>query len=131
MKKNQKTFLIDLLTLIYTSGTTGNPKGVQITHENLSNFTDAFWNLNYTINNTDRCLQMFDLTFDLSVVSYLAPILKGACVYTVSNTGIKYLEVLKTISSHKLTFTLMVPSILHSLRPFFRKINCQSLLKTF
>ena len=117
----------NLAYIFFTSGTTGNPKGVQITHENLSNFTDAFWNLNYTINNTDRCLQMFDLTFDLSVVSYLAPILKGACVYTVSNTGIKYLEVLKTISSHKLTFTLMVPSILHSLRPFFRKINCQSL----
>ena len=100
---------------------------MQITHDNLESFIDAFWELNYTISNTDRCLQMFDLTFDLSVVSYLAPLLKGACIYTVSNTGIKYLEVLKLISNYELTFTLMVPSILHSLRPFFRKINCASL----
>lgn len=117
----------NLAYVFFTSGTTGTPKGVQITHDNLESFTEAFWNLNYTINSTDRCLQMFDLTFDLSVVSYLAPLLKGACIYTVSNTGIKYLEVLKLISNYELTFTLMVPSILHSLRPFFRKINSNNL----
>lgn len=41
------------------------------------------------MDNTDRCLQMFELTFDLSVMSYLAP-LKGACVYTIPKDKIKF-----------------------------------------
>ena len=31
----------------------------------------------------DRILQSFDLSFDLSIMSYLFPLLKGACVYTL------------------------------------------------
>lgn len=112
-----------LAYIFFTSGTTGTPKGVPITHSNLNAFTEAFWQLDYPIEQTDRCLQMFDLTFDLSVVSLVVPLIKGACVYTVSHGGIKYLEVLKVISTHQLTFTLMVPSILHGLRPFFKKMH--------
>ncbi|WP_445738406.1 AMP-binding protein [Mariniflexile sp.] len=112
-----------LAYIFFTSGTTGNPKGVQITHKNLNHFMQAFGDLNYTLDRTDRCLQMFDLTFDLSVVSYMAPLLKGACVYTLGSSNIKYLEVLKVMSSYKLTFSLMVPSILHALLPYFKKIN--------
>lgn len=116
-----------LAYIFFTSGTTGNPKGVQISHKNLNHFMEAFWDLKYPIDHTDRCLQMFDLTFDLSVVSYLAPLLKGACVYTLGSNHIKYLEVLKVMSSYKITFSLMVPSILHSLRPYFKKINFTTL----
>jgi len=36
----------DLVTLIYTSGTTGPPKGVQLTHANLTAASDSFFQVN-------------------------------------------------------------------------------------
>ncbi|PIA77533.1 hypothetical protein BFR04_08830 [Gaetbulibacter sp. 4G1] len=117
----------DFAYIFFTSGTTGTPKGVPITFGNLSGFIEAQWALNYTITENDRCLQMFELTFDLSVVSYLAPILKGACVYTIPKDEIKYSYIFELMEDHELTYSLMVPSILHYLRPYFDEINCPSM----
>ena len=69
---------------------------------------------------------MFELTFDMSVVSLLAPLLKGACVYTVSKESMKYFQIIKLLSEHQLTVLIMVPSIIHFLRPYFKEINSAS-----
>lgn len=113
--------------ILFTSGTTGKPKGVPITRENLTGFVNAFWEIGFEIDETDRCLQMFDLTFDLSVMSYLIPLLKGACVYTIPKDKIKFSYIDELMDEQKLTFALMVPSMLHFLRPYFSEINAPAM----
>ncbi|MCF6132537.1 AMP-binding protein [Flavobacterium wongokense] len=113
----------ELVYLLFTSGTTGKPKGVPISKQNLSGFTKAFWDLGYKINEDDRFLQMFELTFDLSVMSYLIPLLKGSCVYLVPKDKIKYSYIFELMEDYELTVALMVPSILHYLRPYFDEID--------
>ena len=79
----------ELAYILFTSGSTGKPKGVQITRHNLASFVDAFFSI-YPMDENDKCLQCFDLTFDLSIISYLTPLLKGASVCTVPPEAIKY-----------------------------------------
>ena len=113
----------ELAYILFTSGTTGQPKGVPITRANISAFIAAFDKLGLDINENDRCLQIFELTFDLSVMSYLIPLLKGACIYTIPKDVIKYSYAYELMEEQKLTVALMVPSVLQYLRPFFKEIN--------
>jgi acyl-coenzyme A synthetase/AMP-(fatty) acid ligase len=66
---------------------------------------------------------MFELTFDLSVMSYLVPLLKGACTYTIPKDKIKFNYIFELMDEHGLTAALMVPSILQYLRPYFDEID--------
>lgn len=117
----------ELAYIFFTSGTTGEPKGVPITRGNIEAFVSAFWDLGYTIDENDRCLQPFDLTFDLSVMSYLIPLLKGACVYTVPSNQIKYSYIAQLLEENMVTFALMVPSTIRFLKPYFDELNFPSL----
>lgn len=116
-----------LAYILFTSGSTGKPKGVQITRKNLAEFVNAFWNLGYDINEKDKFLQPFDLTFDLSVMSYLIPLIKGAGVYTIPHDQIKYSFAEQLLEDHSLTVALMVPSTIRYLRPYFKEIHLEKL----
>jgi len=109
--------------ILFTSGSTGVPKGTPISYRNLQSFLEAFGKLGYTITSEDRFLQMFDLTFDLSVMSYLVPLCAGACVYTIPDKGMKYTNVYGILETYYITFALMVPSILTFLRQYFSEIS--------
>lgn len=113
----------DYAYVIFTSGSTGLPKGVPLTRGNVAAFVDAFMSIGFKIDETDRCLQMFDLTFDMSVQSYLTPLLHGACIYTVPSNSVKYMEVFRLIDDYHLTFTTMVPAIIHYMRPYMEEID--------
>ena len=116
----------DLAYLLFTSGSTGKPKGVQLSRKNLTSFIDAFFD-KYSLDEYDRCLQCFDLSFDLSIMSYLVPLLRGACVYTVPLDEIKYTYIGSLIEDEHLTFVLMAPSTIKYLKPYFNEMDCSSL----
>ena len=116
----------ELAYILFTSGSTGKPKGVPLTRQNLASFVDAFLDI-YPMDENDRCLQCFDLSFDLSIMSYLIPLLKGACVYTIPPEAIKYTYIGGLMEDEHLTFALMAPSTIKYLKPYFDEIDCSSL----
>lgn len=117
----------DLAYILFTSGSTGKPKGVPITRGNLVTFMDVFLRTDIALDENDRCLQCFDLTFDISVQCYLMPLLHGACVYTVPHDQIKFSYVYGLLDDHDITFGVLAPSMIHHLRPYFEEINLKSL----
>ncbi|MFZ1236741.1 MAG: AMP-binding protein [Prevotella sp.] len=116
--------------VLFTSGSTGKPKGVPISVDNVASFVNSFESLGITVNAEDRCLQMFDLTFDLSVFSYLIPLLNGACAYTVKSDSIKWQEIFMLFDEQQLTFALMVPSVIHYMCPYLHELEAKSLRHT-
>ncbi|MGQ1785721.1 AMP-binding protein [Saccharicrinis sp. GN24d3] len=113
----------DLAYILFTSGSTGKPKGVPITRGNLGAFMKAFWDIGIQLDNNDRCLQCFDLTFDVSVQSFVAPLIKGACIYTIPHDRIKPIYAANLVEEQKLTFGAMAPSMIRSLRPYFDEFD--------
>ena len=117
----------DLAYILFTSGSTGKPKGVMMTRRNVAAFMESFWQTGIKITEEDRCLQCFDLSFDVSVQGYLVPLSKGACCYTVPYGQIKYIYAGGLIEDHQLTFGAMAPSMLRYLKPYFDEIDANSL----
>jgi D-alanine--poly(phosphoribitol) ligase subunit 1 len=117
----------DLAYILFTSGSTGKPKGVPLMRSNVGAFMKSFFKAGFAVTENDRCLQCFDLTFDVSVQSYLVALVKGACVYTIPHDQIKYSYVFGLMDDHQLTFGVMAPSMIRYLRPYFSEIHCPSM----
>ena len=119
-----------LAYILFTSGSTGTPKGVCITRGNIAAFIDSFWKTGVTIDSTDRCLQAFDLTFDVSIQAFLTALLRGACVFTIPYGQVKYLYAASLIMEQRITFAAMAPSMLTYLKPYFDQLQADSLKTT-
>jgi amino acid adenylation domain-containing protein len=73
----------DLAYLIYTSGSTGRPKGVAVPHRAVVNLLSSFADL-LGIGPGDRLAAVTTLSFDISVLELLVPLVTGAQVVVVS-----------------------------------------------
>lgn len=108
--------------VLFTSGTTGKPKGVCISKANLEALLHSLAKLPLQVTQDDRVLQMFDLSFDGSVLMLFMSLCAGAAIYTVNPDRIKYLEIARLMHSHKLSFVFVVPSVIGLLKPYLPSI---------
>ena len=128
--ENKNTESNNILYILFTSGSTGTPKGVPINLKNLDAFIHSFLAIGYDINEQDKFLQIYDLSFDASVHCYTLPLFLGACAYTIPSKEVKYLYAYKLMKEQELTFVKMPPSTITYLQPYFSKINLTHLKYT-
>lgn len=112
----------EIAYILFTSGSTGTPKGVPVSYGNVRSFLRNLPEMGYELSSNDRFLQMFDLSFDLSIVSILMPFLYKGCLFTVPNNNIKYTEIYRLLEEYKINFAILVPSVIAYLRPYFEDI---------
>ncbi|WP_433496524.1 non-ribosomal peptide synthetase [Sphaerimonospora sp. CA-214678] len=73
----------DVAYLIYTSGSTGRPKGVAVPHPAVTNLLESFAS-DLALTSADVWLAVTTLSFDISVLELLLPLICGARVVVVS-----------------------------------------------
>ena len=100
-----------LCTIIYTSGTTGEPKGVMLTHNNLSsNVTDSCVNFDF-YPNSDVALSFLPLAHVYGrMIDY---------IYIFSGVSVAYVEAIDLVSQALLE---LHPTVLAAVPRFFEKI---------
>ncbi|BBN80653.1 hypothetical protein PA25_06380 [Pseudoalteromonas sp. A25] len=105
----------DLAYVIYTSGTTGNPKGVMLTHENVTvlvaSQTQAF---DFSAN--ERVLWLANYIFDVSVEHLFLTLINGACLVIPSQSHIVQPDLIRTmLVEQKITHFEATPTYLSAL----------------
>ena len=114
--------------MLFTSGSTGKPKGVLVRHENLAKFVSLYFDKRYyDLSEKDRFLQVFDWTFDLAGMMTFVPLAMGACTYVLPEEGIKYYNIISMLMEHEISVSVIVPSTLLYLRPYFDEVELPSM----
>ncbi|MBL4703287.1 MAG: AMP-binding protein [Flavobacteriales bacterium] len=117
--------------ILSTSGTTGVPKDIPISYSNLDGFVDSFLDLNCRLSDEDSFLQMAELKYDMSIISFLIPLSIGAAIHTINMDGLRYQEIIKQLTTNQTTVCIVPPSAIRLLAPYFEEINLPNLRYTF
>lgn len=106
----------DLAYIIYTSGTTGKPKGVGITHANITNFLNVVPEI-YGVSSTDRVYQGMTLSFDFSLEEIWPTWIAGASLLPPPN-GNRLIgdELHEFLKQQRATVIYAVPTLLATIQ---------------
>lgn len=106
----------DVIYTIYTSGSTGNPKGVQVTNQNLNNFIHSFQEyFNHQISCKDVCLASTNISFDVSIWEFFFCLLNGAALYLYDEDTISDIfHYCEAITQNHITMLYLPPNILEN-----------------
>tara|TARA_Y100000766_G_scaffold253416_1_gene238289 strand:- start:372 stop:1730 length:1359 start_codon:yes stop_codon:yes gene_type:complete len=118
--------------LMFTSGTTGIPKGVPVLHKNLKSFTEHYLNhKDIKFTTSDKFLQSYELTFDVSVFCFLMPFLTGGTLVMPPKTKSKQLSFFKAITDFNVTVVSFVPSVVRLTQDFLPRVKFPRLRYSF
>ena len=101
--------LDDICYVIFTSGSTGKPKGVVLSHRGVMN-TLRDCNQRYGVTESDRALQLSDLSFDISVYDIFGMLSAGGAVVIPDEE--RHLEPphwIELVRQHQVTIWFSVP----------------------
>ncbi|KAJ2986197.1 hypothetical protein NUW58_g5140 [Xylaria curta] len=101
----------DLAYAIYTSGSTGRPKGVEISHGAAANFLSSLRKHEPGCNEHDRLLAITTISFDMSALELLLPILSGATMIIANTSAVRDpSELLGLMDRHQVTILQATPA---------------------
>ncbi|MCP5047514.1 MAG: amino acid adenylation domain-containing protein, partial [bacterium] len=101
--------------IIYTSGSTGKPKGVMVEHASAVNLAFA-QGRRFRIDETDRILQFYSISFDVSVEEIVIAFSNGAALVLIDReTLLDSTASRDYIRLHSITHIDAVPSFLNNL----------------
>lgn len=99
-----------LAYVIYTSGSTGTPKGVQIRHRSVVSFL-ASMSERPGLDSSDTLLAVTTLSFDISVLELMLPLVNGGCVVIARrDEAMDGPRLLELIREHSVTVLQATPS---------------------
>jgi len=102
----------DAAYIMYTSGSTGQPKGVIVTHGNVTNLI-SWTSSEFGLSGNDVVLQKTPISFDVSVWEIFSALCTGARLVLAKPGGHKDSQYLRqTIDEHGVTIVHFVPSML-------------------
>ena len=113
----------NLAYVIYTSGSTGIPKGVQIEHKSVINY--SLWFHDYTGIHTGDCIDFSaNYSFDISITSVLVPLLFGLTISICTEDHKKNLQdYLLYLNINKINIIKITPSYFKALIIEAQKIS--------
>ncbi|XLS29453.1 non-ribosomal peptide synthase/polyketide synthase [Flavobacteriaceae bacterium M23B6Z8] len=99
--------------VMYTSGTTGKPKGILITHKNISSL--VFGSAALQVYPEDRVLQWSNYAFDGSTYEIYGSLLHGASLYLIdSDTASDVIALGNVFKTHRLTISFLTPALFNA-----------------